>query len=173
MNENGSSCKVSVDGTDFRIFEPTPFSPRWFSHKFKGPGLRYEVGLCIQTGDIVWLHGPFPCGDWPDLRIARDALVHVLDEEEYYLADGGYYDGDNYSMTPNGLHDYDQRQKAAVRARHETVNKRFKDWMVLERRFRHELHTHGHVLRAVANITQLMMNSGEPLFQVEYDDNDR
>ena len=44
--------------------------------------------------------------------------------------------------------------------------------MVLERRFWHELHMHGHVLRAVANIMQLMMNSGEPLFQVEYDDND-
>jgi len=61
----------------------------WFSHKFNGPGLRYEVGLCIQTGDCVWIHGPFPCGTWPDLRIARDAIVDALDDGECYLADGG------------------------------------------------------------------------------------
>ena len=32
---NGSSCKVSVDGTDFRIQEPSPFSKSWYSHKFR------------------------------------------------------------------------------------------------------------------------------------------
>jgi hypothetical protein len=44
---------VTVDGTDFRIYEPTPFSPMWYSHKYKGPGLRYEVALSIRGGDIV------------------------------------------------------------------------------------------------------------------------
>jgi hypothetical protein len=39
MRDNGSKCHVSVDGTDFRIHEPSPFSPRWYSHKFKGAGL--------------------------------------------------------------------------------------------------------------------------------------
>lgn len=49
----GQTAFVSLDGADFKIEEPTPFSPKWFSHKFKGPGLRYEVGLCIRTGYIV------------------------------------------------------------------------------------------------------------------------
>ena len=39
------NCWISLDGTDFRIQEPTPFDPKWFSHKFKGPGLRYEIGV--------------------------------------------------------------------------------------------------------------------------------
>jgi hypothetical protein len=39
---------VTVDGTDFRINEPTDFSTKWFSHKFKDPGLRYEVAISIK-----------------------------------------------------------------------------------------------------------------------------
>ena len=63
-------CKITVDGTDFRIQEPIPFNPKWYSHKFKGPGLRYEVAICIKTGCIVWVIGPFPAGEWPDRKIA-------------------------------------------------------------------------------------------------------
>lgn len=56
--DSGNDCLVSVDGTDFRIQQPSVFSKIWYSHKFKGPGLRYEVAVSILTGDIVWLHGP-------------------------------------------------------------------------------------------------------------------
>ena len=51
---------ISVDDTACRIMEPAPFSPAWFSHKFHGPGLRYEVGISISSGYIVWINGPFP-----------------------------------------------------------------------------------------------------------------
>ena len=55
-----------MDGVDFEIQEPFPFkkdySEKWFSHKFKGPGLRYEILVCIQTGDIVSVSELFPCG---------------------------------------------------------------------------------------------------------------
>lgn len=112
--DNGSQCLVSVDGTDFAIREPKPFSPKWFSHKLNGPGLRYEVAICIQTGVPVWINGPFPCGSWPDLRIARNALVDALDPGEYYLADGGYRDGNQWSVTPTGHHNYSDRQQATV-----------------------------------------------------------
>jgi hypothetical protein len=126
QGDNGSRCLVSVDGTDFAIFEPIPFDPKWYSHKINGAGLRYEIAICIQTGVPVWINGPFPCGSWPDLRIARNALVDALDAGEYYLADGGYRDGNQYSVTPTGLHNFDDRQKAVVRARHESLNKRYK-----------------------------------------------
>jgi hypothetical protein len=47
---NNRFSTVIVDGTDFRINEPTDFSTKWFSHKFKGPGLRYEVAISIKGG---------------------------------------------------------------------------------------------------------------------------
>ena len=74
-------CKVTVDGTDFRILEPSPFSKKWYSHKFRGPGLRYEVAVGIQSGHIVWTNGPFPAGV-PDIVIFRYSLKNKLVEGE-------------------------------------------------------------------------------------------
>jgi hypothetical protein len=170
MDDNGSTCKTTVDGTDFRIYEPSPFDPKWYSHKLKGPGIRYEVGVCIQTGSIVWVNGPYPCGAWPDLRIARDWLIYELDHDEKYLADGGYQDGRQYSETPNGLNNADQKMKADARARHETVNSRFKNFGILERKFRHRPFLHGRIFLAIANITQLALEIEAPLFAIEYYD---
>jgi DDE superfamily endonuclease len=168
MRDVGCQCKVTVDGTDCPIQEPSPFSPKWYSHKFKGPGLRYEVAVCIQTGWIVWVNGPYPCGSWPDLKIARHWLVHKLARGEKFLADGGYRDGGEFAETPTGLNTPDQRQKRLARARHETVNNRFKFFKVLTTPYRHDVHTHGQCFTAIANLTQIAIQKGEPLFQVRY-----
>jgi hypothetical protein len=168
--DNGSCCLVSVDGTDFAIFEPVPFSSKWYSHKLKRAGLRYEIAICIQTGEPVWINGPFPCGSWSDLRIARYALVDALDDGECYLADSGYRDGKQFSVTPSGMHSFSDRQKSAVRSRHETLNKRYKDWGALRRLYRHSPVSHSKVMHAIANIVQVTILNGEPLFEVEYQD---
>lgn len=59
-----------------------------------------------------------------------------------------------------------------VRARQETVNKRFKQWGILRQVYRNDLCDHRHVFVAVCVITQLAIENGEPLFSVEYDDMD-
>ena len=161
--------KVSVDGTDFRMWEPSPFSPRWFSHKFNGPALRYEVGLNIRTGDIVWIHGPFPAGEWPDLRISRYGIVHHLLPGEMLLGDGGFADGYQFFVTPTGLNEAVDRMMALVRARHETVNRRFKTWGILYQVFRHDKNKHGLIFGAIAQLEQLQIENGRPLFQVLFD----
>ena len=160
-----------MDGTDFRIEEPVPFDRKWYSHKFNGPGLRYEVAVSIQCADIVWVNGPYPCGEWPDLRIAQNAIIYEVDEGEFLLADGGYNDGSNYMETPNGLNNEDQRQKALVRARHENLNRCFKEFHSLSHRFRHPLHKHGLVAHSVTRIVQVKIREGEIIpFYVEYYD---
>lgn len=88
--DRGKTCKVTVDGSDFRICEPHPFSNKWYSHKYKGPGLRYEIAVNIQTGDIVWTNGPFPCGRYPDVKIFKQGLMLRLDPDELVEADKGY-----------------------------------------------------------------------------------
>lgn len=171
MNDNGSVCLVTVDGTDCPINEPSPFSPRWYSHKMNGPGVRYEVGVCIQTSWIVWVSGPYPCGAWSDYRISRESLVWHLAQGEKFLADGGYRDGGLYAETPTGANKEDQRMKQVARARHETVNSLLKRWNVLRTAFRSQPVKHSTVFHAIANITQLQIESGEcRLFAVLYDD---
>jgi len=156
--DNGSYCLITLDGTDFRIQEPTPFDPKWYSHKFKAAGVRYEVGICIQTGQIVWVNGPYPCGEWSDLRIARDRILYELRENEWIVADGGYNDAGIFFKTPTGLNNEDQRMKGKARARHECVNRRFKQWQVLQQRFRHDVHLHGLCFHAIANLTHMEMD---------------
>ena len=62
-------CLVMVDGTDFWICELKPFTKHFYSHKFVKAGLCYEVGVCIQTGFIVWINGPFAVGKYSDITI--------------------------------------------------------------------------------------------------------
>jgi len=170
MRSNHSICRVTVDGVDFSMYEPSPFNPKWLSHKFNGPGLRYEIGICIQTSWVVWINGPFPPSDYPDISIARDGINDELDPGEKYLADGGYADGNQYSTTPDGINDHDHWMKAKARARHEAVNHLFKNWGILERRFRHNKLLHGKVFGAVANLVQASIMTGHPVFDVRYKD---
>jgi len=50
---NGSRRFITMDGTDFIINEPNPSKPGFYSHKFHRAGVRYELGVSIQSGDIV------------------------------------------------------------------------------------------------------------------------
>lgn len=82
-------CLISVDGADFAMLEPIPFDPKWHLHKLNGLGLRCEIGMHMQTGWIVWVNGPFPCGEWSDLAISRFSLAHLSQPWERCIADGG------------------------------------------------------------------------------------
>lgn len=88
----GQTRFVSIDGVDFQIEEPHPFDRKWYSHKFKNAGLRYEVGLCIRSGEIVLWNGGYPCGEFPDLKLARELFTDFLEPGERALADKGYND---------------------------------------------------------------------------------
>jgi hypothetical protein len=57
-----------------------------------------------------------------------------------------------------------------VRSRHETINKRFKQWNILKSIFKEKIELHGEYFRIVAIIAQLCIEHGEPLFSVEFED---
>ena len=79
-----------VDRTDFKINQPQNFGKKWFSHKFREPGLRYKVALNIQIGNIVWSHGLFLTGAYKDLAIFLHVHAHKLKPGERVEADKGY-----------------------------------------------------------------------------------
>jgi len=63
--------------------------------------------------------------------------------------------------------------EARVRSRHESVNKRMKQFGCLRQQFRHhDFAKHSSCFRAVAVLTQVAIEFGETLFEVEYSDND-
>jgi len=170
LGANGSRCLIAVDGTDFIVQEPHPFEPGWCSHKFHHAGVRHEVGISIQSGDIVWLNGPFPCGAFADQVIAlQEGLEDAMEPGERHLADG-VHQWLPHSETPNGLNNCDQHVKKVARARHETVNGRFKNCGALRQLHRHDRCKHGLVMSAIVNITQIELEEESPLFPIHYDD---
>ena len=168
--DNGSDCLQSVDGTDFQI----PYAgPLFFTPKFRGSGLRYEVGLNIQTGDICWTYGPHPPGIFNDLQIFRMALKKELQRGEKVQADKIYgSDAPHFVKAPGTIHSSRDptiiAMEKKVRSRHEHVNKRFKQWSILKNVYRHDIMYHGDVFHAFACMTQNAIENGERLNQVQY-----
>ena len=82
-----------------------------------GPGVRYEIGISIDTRDIFC-----SCGSNPDVCIFRKSLKLELSDNGRVIANKGYYyvmciTPDNLlSPIPNDLHRF-------LQASHETVNK--------------------------------------------------
>ena len=108
----GNDCLVSVDGTDCSILRQKGDPKSWSSHKFNmKPGVRYELGICILTDDIVWVMGPLPCGDWPDINVFRYALKQMLDEGERVEADDGYVGDDPTHVKVPGSFVHPQEDK--------------------------------------------------------------
>ena len=62
----------------------------------------------------------------------------------------------------------DSRAMHKALARHETVNRRLKQFGVLGKRFRHELRKHVICFNAVTVATQLSFNRGEKPYRVTY-----
>lgn len=172
---NGSAkALISIDGIDCMINEPWPFDTTYYSQKFNGPALKYEVGVCIATGHIVWINGPHKAGK-SDATVFKEKLATTLADDEVVEADGGYR-GHDKLMAPNVATSRDARkQKSVVRGRHENVNSRLKIFNVLVVPFRHTnprnlIHDkHGACFDAISVITQLKFENGESLYAVDYD----
>jgi hypothetical protein len=177
QGDTNCDCLVSVDGTHFQTKQPTDFAvaKAFFSHKNQKPALSYEVALCIHTGWIVWINGPFP-GATHDITMFRNSLLSHLDPGERVEADDGYIgEAPNYVKCPRSFTNPIEttRMQTWVRSRQETVNARFKDWGCLGQKFRHHLVKHSTCFRSVAVLTQLSIEEGEKLFKVTYSDDRR
>ena len=166
---------MTVDGTDCPVFEPRPFDTKMFSHKFNGPGLKYEVAVCIKTGFIVWTNGPFKAGT-PDQTIFNNALSHEIGDNEIVEVDGGYVGTMKGRMPTQGIDSKERKQKSIARGRHEIVNGRLKQFSVLTTHFRHMgknteemMQKHKLCFDAVTVVTQLKFDAGMKTFDVEYD----
>lgn len=166
-------CFISVDGTDFQIPEPTPWNKQWKGAKNPGASIKYEVAISIYSGDIVWIHGPHE-GSKNDKKVFREHLKNMLDDGEMVEADAGYGlpgsggAGDDIVRSKLDFHSREeQREKSCLRARHETVNHRFKTWGALKQQFRNNKKLHQYVFYACAVMTQMSIDNGNVLFGVE------
>ena len=138
--------------------------------------------MAIHRPAIVWMRGPFPASVH-DVTIFRggkaDDLEETWDKNSLYfatkklggdakgLADGGYKGEPDTILTwKDGQSPELKEFKARGRAREETLHSRFKGWNILESCFHHghgtqeRMELHGHVMSAIAVITQYDFENG-------------
>ena len=109
--------------------------------------------------------GPYIAGSFPDRRIASIWLNRAMPRGEYYFADAGYKDKNvSCCVSRQQLNDVEKRRFDGLMARHETINRRFKEWGILQQIYRHSEICHGTVFNAIAVITQLDMEDGRPVW---------
>jgi hypothetical protein len=88
-----NDCMMTVDGTDFRIPQKGAAMKgnAFASHKYAGKSaLRYELGVDILAGNLVWIQGPYPAGKYTDIEIFNKVLRNFLEPGERVEADEGY-----------------------------------------------------------------------------------
>jgi hypothetical protein len=170
IGDTNEQCLVTVDGTHFKIcnkYRPNSkkYNTNWYTYKFNSAGVSYEMAVCIKTGDIVWINGPFPAAT-PDISIFRFRLRDILAPGEKVIADRGYR-GDSKVVTPYDYRSHQHKLAMGVlRARHETVNRRFKTFGALQQCFRHTPHKHHMFFRAAAVLIQIGHKNGYSHFHV-------
>ena len=168
---------MTVDGTDFRIPQQGSATAgnAFASHKYAGKSaLRYELGVSIQGGDLVWIQGPYPAGAFTDIVIFNKVLRNFLDPGERVEADKGYAGHADKIVCPANAGNPPKLEamQGRVRARHETLNGRLKNWGILFQVFHHRITLHGTAFRACAVVTQISIaDCVESLFEADYDDN--
>lgn len=137
--------------------------------------MRYEVAIAIRSNNIVWVNGPFRPGEYNDLDIFRAGLIHNLDHGERVEADDGYIgECPTHCKCPGALTvlPQQQRMRARLRMRHESINEKIKNFQCLVKIFKHGLDKHSHCFHAAVVITQIALSGGEEFMDMrEYDDN--
>ncbi|KAL3779952.1 hypothetical protein HJC23_008206 [Cyclotella cryptica] len=177
---------LTIDGVNFPTFEFSKDpSAKYYDHKSHSSGVKYELGVAIHSPRIVWSNGPFPASVH-DITVFRggvvgqnlsewdqDALYNQLPHGVKCVGDSGYGGEPNKILVKKREHSPEfQRFIERALSRHESVNKRIKDFKIMRNRFRYGKSTEGRmnlhktVFQAILVIIQVEFENGQPPFDV-------
>jgi hypothetical protein len=85
----------------------------------------------------VWINGPFPAGEWTDLKIYKAALKDMLDDGEWVETDNGYPGEITCRMKKQFVSKVDRKAKSTALSRHKNINSLLKEFGCLKQMFCH------------------------------------
>ena len=157
---------------------------KWWSHKFNGPGVGYEVVTNpTDKGLMMWASGPYPAGthDLTCFRGGKKGKKKEWKESSLYnslptglrlVGDSGYAGQFDKVTTTMDAHSPATKELfARLKSMQETLFKRFKDFKVIRDPFWHGKNLDDKMLKAkesfdaVAVLIQLDIENGHPLFE--------
>jgi DDE superfamily endonuclease len=160
---------ATVDGTHCRIYEQRKDpSPKWFSQKFNGPGLTYEIIIDVRRQQVLHINGPHEAGQ-NDIGVFRkpEGVSDRIPAGKKLIGDKGYRGEPDKISTPSPHDALDAAEyKKRARARHETFNKRIKSFGMLKQTFRSDIAYHRMAFEAVCVLVQYDIETDHPLFAV-------
>ncbi|KAJ3008516.1 UNVERIFIED_CONTAM: hypothetical protein HDU68_003052, partial [Siphonaria sp. JEL0065] len=162
INWNILAPSIYVDGVDVPVTESRPLDRELFSHKFKRAGYRFQVATAIGSSRIVHVSSGTPCGLFNDLSQVQRTLLCELELEEKVAADRGYLGDERVLTKLKGTSPEIKKHNKnwnLMGARHETVNKRMKDFRILAGLYRGRREEIVVIFCAIAQITNII--SGE------------
>ena len=130
----------SIDGVHCKIEEPRKFpDTMWYSHKFHGPALTYQIILSIHESKVLSIIGPYGAGN-TDINVFRfeDGIKDKIPHGCCLIGDRGYA-GEADKISRPSDHDIlcAAQFKGRCRSRHETFKGRLKDFNILDQPYRH------------------------------------
>lgn len=176
---------VHIRSQEFRC-DP---SSKWYSHKFNGPGASFEVVSDPIEGKIRWINGPKPASTH-DLTILRGGqkgkrkhwnknslyfkMKALQQNQNVKLVGDSAYGGqpDVVTTTQDAHKPATKNLFKRMKSMQETCFKRFKDFKVLDSRFRHGKGTDAKLekmqaaFEATAVLLQYDFENGHRLFEV-------
>jgi hypothetical protein len=183
LNPNCTFLPVDCMHVRTQEFRCSP-SSKWYSHKFNGPGVSFEVVADPMEGKIRWINGPEPASihDLTFLRGGkkgqtkkwkRSSLYFHLPKSARLIGDSAYEgQPDKVSTTKDAHKPATKKLFARMKSMQETCFKRFKDFRVLRESFRHGKSTEDKLAKikssfeAVAVLLQYDFENGARLFEV-------
>lgn len=141
-------------GKECPIYEPTHFSPQWYSHKLNGLGWGMRLQLLLVLVLLFERVGPFP----QEATLTPESSQMVFRKTRSLRA---CYLGFRITTSQHPM----ARTFSVIHARHENANGRFKKFAVLSSTYRHDISTHHACFFAVLNVTSLSL-SISPLFRI-------
>ena len=140
---------------------------------------------CLGIPQMCLVSHGAACGTQNDIQMAMDILPHLLEPGEKVAADSGYVGHPDLIMTPTDVRKIVPKHLAAtsivatklhksnrmlkvIGSRHEIINKRLKDFSILNSRYRERDRLfHDSIFLAVANVTQFNLRE-KPIHGLEH-----
>ena len=156
---------ITIDGTHFRVCEPRHpemrQDPKVYSFKHKTAGFNVQVAMSIRESRIVHIFVSRGGQNDPGNLLAS-GLLDLIPNGKRAIVDGGYANCEKLSGYNQFESDFTKDFKKRAKARQETVNKRLKDWNVLDHRFRHGVPKFESCFTSVAVLTQYSITDTDP-----------
>jgi len=175
---------LSVDTVHIRCqeFRCDPHS-KWWSHKFNGPGVSFEVVTDPIDGKIRWINGPEPAsihditflrgGKKHDMKNWKRTALYFHVPANMKLVGDSAYEGqaDKVSITKDAHSPATKALFARMKSMMETCFGRLKNFRILTESFRHGTNTADKLnkvkmaFEAAAVLVQYDCENGHPLFE--------